>query len=273
MKAEMIAWMLQAMTAWSPVDRPHYLPAAQETAEEARVRYEQIATAIVDAAFDPAEAPLIPGKRGRIFTATAMMSLFFFESGYRKDIDLGIGKESRGDFGRSWCMGQHNLGKRMVPDPEHEGKYIEDSASRTPEGWSGRDLVQDRAKCARATLHAMRVSFGSCGGSPLEERLTTYATGICRVSSTATEEQRARDEKRLEDGRKKSAARLRKARMWMQSHPVSFTDTDVMAPPAPTVLPVADEGQPAEVSFLGVRLPVYTRQRDQRWCLFSTRQY
>lgn len=200
-KAALVAWVLKILNILSPPDRTHYLKDAQETVEEARNRHALIAEALVDVAFDENEAPLYGGKRGRSMTALTMLSVAFHESGFRKDVDLGLGRHGRGDYGRSWCMMQMQLGKKIV---ERDGAKVEDSADKTQEGWSGRDLVEDRKKCFAAGLHAMRRSFMACQTGlakkgttltlegkevtleedkvvplPLHDRLSSYATGKC----------------------------------------------------------------------------------------------
>lgn len=200
-KAALIAWVLSVINFLSPPGRTHYTKEAQETLDEAKNRHALIAEAIVDVAFDESEAPLYGGRRGRHNTALTMVSVAFNESGFRRDVDLGLGRLGRGDYGRSWCMMQLNLGKKIV---EKGGKRVEDSAELTSDGWSGVDLVADRRKCFKAGLHAMRRSFMSCqvgtakAGTklmlhgkevvleedttvplPMYDRLSQYATGKC----------------------------------------------------------------------------------------------
>lgn len=166
-------WLLAAMIVFSPPGRATFLSVAQESKDSALARYEQIAEVIAQVALDPEEEPIV----SRRYTAALLLSLTFHESaGWRRDVDLDIDRVRMGrhgwqDHGRSWCLGQHNLGLRCGPD----GKC--DSVEKTAEGWSGRDLVEDREKCIRATLHAARKSFGTTQGMPFGERLTVYASG------------------------------------------------------------------------------------------------
>jgi len=180
------------MVALAPPGRPTFITAAKESVEDGKQRYTEIAEVIRRVVQDPSEEPVLSRK----FTASLLISLTFHESaGWRRDVDLDIDRLRLAgtgwqDHGRSWCMGQHNLGLKMLPG----GGY--DSAERTSEGWSGRDLVQDREKCIRATLHAARRSFSSTPGLPLDYRLVIYAAG------NATSE----------DGRNKSERRIRLAK-------------------------------------------------------------
>jgi hypothetical protein len=184
LKEAFVTWILTTMVAMSPPHRQHWEPAAQESHEQADARYREIAETLVDGVFDPAVEPVFTGARGRQNTAMLVLVWWNAESGFRRDVDLGTGrartaKAGWNDFGRSWCMGQINLGRKRIPDPMHSGKWIEDSPTETSEGWSGLELCQDRSKCFRATLRVMRQSIRSCRTLPFEERLAAYAAGTC----------------------------------------------------------------------------------------------
>lgn len=179
-----IVWLLATMHIWSPTHREHFVPEARETVEQADARYREIAEAIVQVAFDPATKPLFQGASGRVSTAMFVATMFYTESGFRRDVDLGtshvrLRHEGLNDFGRSWCMGQINLGHIMVDDPQHPGAKMETSAKKTMEGWTGPELLADRTKCVRATISIMRMSIGECRGLPMNERLASYAAGTC----------------------------------------------------------------------------------------------
>ena len=205
-KILLIKWLTAVITFLAPVDMKHYLPEAMETVDQAKERREQIATAIVNVVWDEDEKPIFSGKFGRARTAMLLVGIAYMESGFRKDIDTGVGKMARGDFGKSWCPMQMNLGKKKVQ--RDDGTWFEDSAEKTPEGWSGRDLVTDREKCYRAGLHAARGSILKCSVGlakkgtrmkkkvdghvvevtleedqmvplPFGDKLSAYATGSC----------------------------------------------------------------------------------------------
>lgn len=139
-------------------------PAAKETAEEGVARYQDIATSIVDVAFDTEEPPAF-GSRDR--TALVLAAISFHESGWRKDVDNGTVKGPNGDCG----LFQANLG-----------------GAKTKEGWSCSDLVADRRKAARHALHLARQSWLRCGQSDPNLALTAYASGRC---SAGIEESKA----------------------------------------------------------------------------------
>lgn len=192
------AWVLAVMTAIAPPGRPQFIREAQESREQAIERYTDIANTIATLAV---EQPPIAG--GKAFTTALMVSLTFHESaGFRRDVDLGVGRFRLAgtgwqDFGRSWCLGQFMLGLKTAPDGSPE------SHLRTPEGWSGPELVADRSKCLKATLNAARRSFSSCTSLPVQHRLSTYAAGSCTSK----------------DGQDKSARRVRFANVLLGRQP------------------------------------------------------
>jgi hypothetical protein len=196
MKELFVVWILSMMTTVSPPHRDHFVPEAKESYAQADTRYREIAEAIVEGAFDKDVRPVFGGDRGRANTAMLVATIFYMESGFRRDIDLGtsrarLRRSGLNDFGRSWCMGQINLGIKKVPDPNNPGRWIDTSAANTAEGWSGRDLVEDRRKCVVATINVLRLSIGTCRKLPAEEQLAMYAAGTCD-SQTGREASRAR---------------------------------------------------------------------------------
>jgi len=183
-KEAFVTWILTMMTAFAPPHRQHWEPAAQESHAQADARYKDIAETIVDGVFDKTVEPPLKGPRGRQASAMLVAVWWGHESGFRRDVDLGTGrtktaKAGWNDYGRSWCMGQINLGRKRRPDPENKGQWIEDSPLKTPEGWTGRDLCQDRRKCLLTTLRVMRGSVSACRKLPRSERLAAYAAGTC----------------------------------------------------------------------------------------------
>jgi hypothetical protein len=155
----LITYLLSAMFAWAPPSDHDYYADRQDTIE----RYESIAKDIASVALDPNEPPLFGGPQGRAETALYVTAIAFYESGgFRRDVDAGVGKRSRGDGGRSWCIMQINLGEGL-----------------TAEQWSGRDLVQDRQKCIRAGLGRIRESYALCRTLPFTDRLSGYTKGRC----------------------------------------------------------------------------------------------
>jgi hypothetical protein len=182
MKEQLILWLLAAMNSWAPAHRVHYVPEAQESYEQADARYLEIATAVVNVAFDTDEKPLFGGRNARSQTALFVAYKWFMESGFRRDIQTGAGREryagtGLNDYGRSWCFGQINLGMKLYQ--VGEGKWRYDSATTTPEGWTGRELLEDIGKCAKTTLHTLHRTMASCSRLPFDQRLAAYAAGSC----------------------------------------------------------------------------------------------
>ena len=106
-------WAVERMIAWSKPGRTLH-PPAMESFDDGKKRYGFIS----DAAFKVAvsEKPVFSGSKGRVSTAALILAISMFESGYRKDVDLDLGEEGRGDRGRSWCLMQIMLGKPIHVD-------------------------------------------------------------------------------------------------------------------------------------------------------------
>jgi len=211
-------WLTDKMLSWMPPGRS-YVNEAKETPEEGKIRYEKIGSAMISVAYDLSERPLFVGKYGRAKTLALLASIAWFESGYRKDVDLGLGKLSRGDSGKSWCMMQIMLGK---PDPitghtkrrvlltNNSFKLVSSKNPNWDKAYGGTDLVNDRAKCFKAGLHLIRNSFHACWRSPLEDRLSVYTSGNCSSGTNA------------------SRLRVRKAQNWLYSQKPPLTDIGAM---------------------------------------------
>lgn len=225
-----IAWIVSFMIAKSP---PSSHASQHETVAEATARYDSIASDVSEVLYDPTEPPLFRGDHGRIQTSSVVMATMRYESGgFRKDVDTGVGKRSKGDGGASWCMMQVNLSParkdgttstRIVLDPDGMFHYVYDGT-----GIGGEDLVRDRKTCIRVALHIMRKSFQMCSELPQNEKLSAYAAGNCG-----------------EDGRAPSRLRMNLAKSWYDNHLPTFTDTMV-------VIPVSTELVPPPVTALNL---------------------
>jgi hypothetical protein len=141
------------MVTWSPPENHH-----REGAKAALARYEAIAQDLAAVVLDEHEAPLFEGATGRAQTALLLAAVASMESDFRKEVDTG---KLRGDNGRSWCILQVQV------------------YGKTPEQWTGQDLVDDRKRCLRSGLRVMRESFRMCKALPLEYRLSGYTSGSC----------------------------------------------------------------------------------------------
>jgi hypothetical protein len=213
-----IAWIISLIISVAPPGAPAFIEGAYETNEQAQKRYTEIAKDLVSVAYDPSEKPLFKGPQGRAKTAAALLAIARVESGFRRDVDLGVGPKSRGDSGRSWCLGQINLGK-----PTHKGTkrrlgVDEDGmytwAAPHEFGFHGQDLVKDRANCFRAMLWMARTSFSICrkqreNPKDTDGLLALYTSGSCRK------------------GIKESRERVRLALTWAKDNP-EVNDSDVI---------------------------------------------
>lgn len=152
-----LALMVWLLPVEKGVEAAQHLPEARETIAERQARYESISRDLAEVI----DRELTTQKEKEQMAAT-ILAVTYHESGWHKHVDFGIGPRSRGDQGRSWCLAQVNIGLGV-----------------TPEGWSGKDLVEDRQKCLTAAVRTIRKSFGACRGLPLEHRLSAYASGNC----------------------------------------------------------------------------------------------
>lgn len=221
-------WVVQRMVSWLPPGRS-FIKDALETPEEGKKRYEEIAQALISVVFDPNEKPIFGGQYGRSKTLALLLSVAYFESGYRKDVDLGLGPLARGDNGQSWCMMQVMLGRPSHLDSNTrrrvvlEDKYYKiisrptkyengqvQYTSDPPQGWGGLELVRDRKRCFRTGLHLIRKSFDACRTIPLLDRLSVYGAGECIKNMEA------------------SRVRVRKAQKWLAHTKPPLTDKEIM---------------------------------------------
>lgn len=241
-----VLWLFGLMIVAAPPNRPQFEPAAIESVAQAQERYQGIAQAVAQVAFDPSETP-IPGT-SRSYTAALLLSIAYHESSFRRDVDLGIGrmklaKSGWNDFGRSWCMMQVNLGTKQIPDtrPGHEGSWREESSSQTSEGWWGSELLADREKCFRAGLHILQRTWG-CRGGIQADSLSKYAGGECYIKADEDKAKESGDERllaKIKATRYASRMRVERANRWSKTRPRDWVDQEVVralmqpAQPAP----------------------------------------
>lgn len=207
-------WAFERVSMWSPPGKSVY-PGAEESEEDAVDRYRSIVDDAMAVAYDPSEPPLFANDvYGRAKTLAVMLSIADSESGFRKDVDTGVGPLSRGDGGRSWCLMQILLSK-----PKQDGRTqsrvslkgdVYDRHFDGKTGLGGEDLVTDRKACFRVALHMARESFRACRSLPVDERLSVYAGGDCKV------------------GRGASRVRVGKAIRWLAKKAPPRTDAQVL---------------------------------------------
>jgi hypothetical protein len=94
-----------------------------ENAEEGKERYGTIAEAIAIESQKAVDDGRWPGDAEEL--AAYVLDVVHNESGFRRDVHSGKGPSSRGDNGRSWCLGQLLLG----------------DFRKSPGGYLGKELV------------------------------------------------------------------------------------------------------------------------------------
>jgi len=153
-------WMVAILCLLAPPGRARSWDHSEETVAEGYARYWDLASDYEEvlSALPPSELAFGSKKR----TAAYLLAIGWYESGFSRNADLGIGARSRGDGGRSVCHLQVNLGR-----------------GHTPEGWSAADVLADRTKCIRRGLAILKASLGACASSPVGDRLAVYASGAC----------------------------------------------------------------------------------------------
>jgi hypothetical protein len=212
-----IAWIVSLIVSVAPVGRTQYLPDAKETETETTARYESIARDLVEVVYDQNEQPLFKDSQGRAKTAQVMLAVATYESGFRRDVDYGLGPKARGDGGKSWCLMQVLLGRPGKVSGKTRGHiYVRPDGrmgytTNPMVGWGGEDLVNDRKACFRAGLAVLRDSFHSCGRQALRDRLSVYASGRCQNKG----------------GLAASHTRMGLALRWMKNEPPQFNDEEV----------------------------------------------
>ncbi len=207
-----ITWLVTFMMSQSPPGNPNWFgPSAKETKEEGEVRYNSIAQDI--AAVTIEQPPLFTGPQGRIKTAGVMLAIMKFESNFRRDVDLGIGKEARGDGGNSICLMQLNIGQGRSTEwntKENRRPLWDDPKGDIFIGWKMDEILADRKKCITAGYRVMKVSFGKAATSPPLEWLRVYASG------------------KWDGGIPESRARMGLALKYYADHTPDFNDSDFM---------------------------------------------
>lgn len=165
------SWIFQAIILLSPPEKAVSWAShaeAKESLEDKITRYQSIASDMAEVIEDPEEKLVYSGKFAKERTAALLTSIAWMESGFRRDVDLGIGKKAKGG-GLDSCLMQVRLG-----------------LGKTTEGWSSEDLTRDRKKCFKVGLAMVRGSFYSCRSLPTEEKLAAYASGNCRMGKNAS---------------------------------------------------------------------------------------
>lgn len=161
------AAVIMTLTASTKVERLR-----SETEAEMQARYTSIGTDL-ETALRRVE-PLFPNDENRHKTASLVLAIAFFESGFIKSVDAG---NRRGDNGGSYCLMQIHTGNGRVGYGPEEMR-----------AWTGKDLAEDRTKCFAAGVEALRISIRACGVGADGRALNVYAAGKCEQSSKAAKD-------------------------------------------------------------------------------------
>lgn len=170
--------------SWETEESPTSESAVSRAIDARKARYLEIADSIAEVVFDPKEPSLFKGDLGKYQTAALMVSIDAEESMLHKHVDLGLGSKSKGDAGKSWCLGQVMLGSNPKTNNSAYAIKLNDLYFEyvpANDGWNGLDLVQDRSKCFRSQLHIIRKSLKDCGALKSEFRLAGYVAGRCDI--------------------------------------------------------------------------------------------
>ena len=155
--------ILLTMLEVSPPDimRTHFdsfEPDAQESVSERFGRYASISTALASVIVESE-------TRTPINDTAIVLSITYHESSWNRDVDLGM---NRGDSGRSWCLGQINIGS---------GSLF---------GITGPELVSDRRVCLSVSYRVAKMSIRACRKNKPQHRLAIYASGSCDKGHSAS---------------------------------------------------------------------------------------
>jgi len=154
-----VQWIVGFITKHAPPGRKTYNRAAQETKPEALKRYDSIANDLVEVVYSATNPPIFGGSHGRARTATVMLGIMLYESGFGKHVDYNLGKYARGDNGGSWCLMQMNVGKGRAWanaggwNVKHNRPWrFGDKTHDITKGASGPEMIADRRKCFTEAL-------------------------------------------------------------------------------------------------------------------------
>ena len=156
------SWLLDAELAWCPLSRH----ATRDKSEaDTLSRYRDIAADVARVAGDPNEPPMYTGDGGRARTALVLLSLAFWESGFRGDVDSGTCKPPECDDGAATGLLQLHMGSGIVLD----GDGWAYARARSPE-WrvshpanvvTAPDILRNRVLMFRVGLHMARRHIGA----------------------------------------------------------------------------------------------------------------
>lgn len=174
-----VAWLHAIIMAAAPPERRarhDSFPGWDETAIQRAERYEAVASDLADVIYAPDTKPLFGGSLGRARSAVLVLAIAYHESGFAPDVDKGpcyrgkAGGSARCDHGKSACLMQIRIGD-----------------GTTQEGWTQKELFEDRKKCFSAGINLIRRSMAACRNLEERHRLNAYASGVCSKGHKGSE--------------------------------------------------------------------------------------
>jgi hypothetical protein len=242
-------WVVDRMVAWA---KPGItlLPVAMETFDDGKARYGLIANAAMRAVVK--NKSMFGGSKGRIRTAALILAIAMFESSFRKDVDMNLGQEGRGDGGRSWCLMQLQLGSPIYIDETGRRVILTQVCKRVPA--PGGDGTVNKCEYvpppgAKASTPSRIVFVGDgyeltsdqtrgySGQDLVSNRELCFAAGLRIVRNSFNACSKLPTLERLsayasgncDDGREASRKRVGAAIRWIAQYPPPMNDEQLVA--------------------------------------------
>jgi hypothetical protein len=156
-------YLLTAMLSWMPTKNHQ----ARETQDAAKTRYESIAADVAAVTLDPSEPALFQGSDGRVKTALVVLSVAFWESAFRVDVDSGQCKPPECDNGHAFTLWQLHPEDGFIFDGDvytfARNRSAAWRADHASEIFDGAALVRERKLAAKIALHMIRYSVKAAG--------------------------------------------------------------------------------------------------------------
>ena len=198
-KTTMVAWLASMMMSWikpsiiletrddSRLAETTAISSVNlETREEMYERFTSIANDAVDTVQESGN--VFYGDYAVLRSAWAILGVAHHETRWAKEVDVWTHEGTGVIKDGAWCLMQIQLGKKKTYLDDDNKTYRMDSHNKTAEGWTGRDLVDDRKKCFKVGYRMIKQSFGACRHKPMELHMAAYASGSCERGHTRSRE-------------------------------------------------------------------------------------
>jgi hypothetical protein len=152
-------YLLSAMLAWMPPRNQVH----RETEEAALARYQTIAEDVATVCLDPDETPLFEGENARVKTALVLLSVAFWESAFRPDVDHGQCAPHECDNGLAVSLWQLHPEDGFIFDGDvytcARNRSAAWRAEHAADIYGREELRGNRRLSARIALHILRYSM------------------------------------------------------------------------------------------------------------------